>query len=277
MMSLQLLKFNCQKTRATERQRDATARRRYATATRQSASWTCVIQSPGDEALSAAAVASASKILHAIQSDIQDRDDFDISQVQDKTLLLLSTPGGEEHAIIDNACTHSFTNRLDMLTNIRKRVISFQGLGKGSAQYVGDTAFKVHTVHGDLLSIPEGMAMAYMQDLNKTILLFHHLKERSLLPNLLAGDMQVGEHRVLLINEGRLDYVNIFPVGDSAEERLLLLENAQNVLSKTVVEPQEASCFSRAARHSNVLPHNAWSLWKEGHHQHIEEDHQHSN
>jgi hypothetical protein len=130
-----------------------------------------------------------------------------------------------------------------MLTNIRKRVVSFQGLGKGSAQYVADAAFKVRTVHGDLLLILEGMTMAYMPDLNKTILLFHHLKERCWLPNLLAGDMWIGEHSVLLINEGRLDYVDIFPAGDSAEERLLLLENAQNVLSKAVVEPQEASCF----------------------------------
>ncbi len=220
---------------ATRRRGDATQRRRV-----RARAGPVVIQQPGRRGTFGSSSGSASKMLHAIQSDIVDKDDFNISQVQDKTLLLLSAPGGEELAIIDNACMHSVTNRLDMLTNIRKRVISFEGLGKGSAQYVGDAVFKVHTVHGNLLLILESMTMAYMLDLNKTILLFHHLKEHGWWTNLLAGDMQIGEQRVQLINEGRLDYVDIFPAGDSTEERLLLLENAHNVLSKTVVELQEA-------------------------------------
>ena len=200
----------------------------------------------GDEALQTAVVASTSAMLHAIQSDIVDKDGFDLTHVQDQTLLLLSAPGGETRAIIDNACTHGVTNRLDLLTNIRKRLVSFKGVGTGSAQYVGDAAFKVRTDSGALLMVPSGVTMAYMPDFNNTILSFHHLVERGWRPNILAGTMQAGKHRVPLINESRLDYVAIIPAGDGAEEQLLLLENAQCVLRTENVALQDASCYLMA-------------------------------
>ena len=179
----------------------------------------------GDNELAGRAVERASIMLHAIQADVVNKADFKLEDVDNKALLLLGSRDRNARAIIDNACTCAVTDRLDLLKNVRRQAIGFQGVGRGTAEYVGEAAFKVRTSTGQLIDCPPGMKMAYMPDLRRTILSFHHLKELGWIADLIGGVMQCGStHKAQLTNENRLDYMHIIPNGD-AEEKVLLMED----------------------------------------------------
>lgn len=199
-----------------------------------------------DDDLSTAAVTCASKMLHAIQSDVVEKPDFEIEHAQNKTLLLLGASGKETRVLIDNGCTYGITDSLDFVKNLRKRTINFQGLGKAAAEYYGDAAFRVRTISGKIIEAPAGLTMAYMPNFGRTVLSYHHLKELHWEPDLLKGVITAGKQHVRIINEGRLDYIQVVPTGD-AEEKFLLLEHARHVIgSDGGEEEQQASCFLMA-------------------------------
>jgi hypothetical protein len=67
-----------------------------------------------------------------------------------------------------------------------------------------------------------------MPDLGETIISLHNLKELGWEADLLQGVVNEvqGQHRIRIVNESRLDYINVIPDGNS-EETVLLIENCE--------------------------------------------------